>query len=64
MPYTVEVKTNAYTYQEEGYARVMITCGGADSPRPMTVRQKASTGEWFLWDYKGPLSGIKTPANG
>lgn len=62
MPYTVEVKTNAYTYQEEGYARFMITCGGADSPRPMTVRQKASTGEWFLWDYKGLLSGIKTPA--
>lgn len=62
MPYTVEVKTNAYTYQEEGYARFMITCGGADSPRPMTVRQKASTGEWFLWDYKGLLSGIQTPA--
>ena len=62
MPYTVEIKTNAYTYQEEGYARFLITCGGADSPRPMTVRQKASTGEWFLWDYKGLLSGIQTPA--
>ena len=39
-----------------------LRCGGADSPRPMTVRQKASTGEWFLWDYKGLLSGIQTPA--
>ena len=62
MPYTVEIKTNAYTYQEEGYARFLISCGGADSPRPMTVSQKASTGEWFLWDYKGLLSGIQTPA--
>lgn len=60
-PYTVEVQENAYTYQEAGYARFLITCGGADSPRPLTLRQKASTGEWFLWDYKGLLSGIRTP---
>ena len=61
-PYTVNVQTNAYTYQEQGYARFLIACGGADSPRPMTLRQKASTGEWFLWDHKGLLSGIRTPA--
>lgn len=61
-PYTVEVQTNDYTYQQEGYARFLITCGGADSPRPMTLRKKGSTGEWFLWDYKGLLSGIRTPA--
>lgn len=60
-PYTVEVQTNAYTYQEQGYARFMIACGGADSPRPLTLRQKGSTGEWFLWEYKGLLSGIRTP---
>ena len=60
-PYTVEVQENAYTYQEAGYARFLITCGGADNPRPLTLRQKASTGEWFLWDYKGVLSGIRTP---
>ena len=58
-PYTVEVQTNDYTYQQEGYARFLITCGGADSPRPMTLRKKGSTGEWFLWDYKGLLSGIR-----
>lgn len=60
-PYTVEVQTNNYTYQEKGYARFLITCGGADSPRPLTLRQKASTGEWFLWDYKGLSSGIRIP---
>ena len=62
-PYTVEVQTNDYTYQKEGYARFLITCGGADSPRPMTLRKKGSTGEWFLWDYKGLLSGIRIPAS-
>ena len=61
-PYTVVVQTNAYTYQEKDYARFLIVCGGADSPRPLTLRKKASTGEWFLWDYKGLLSGIRIPA--
>ena len=61
--YTVEVQTNDYTYQQEGYARFLITCGGADSPRPITLRKKGSTGEWFLWDYKALLSGIRTPAS-
>ena len=61
MPYTVVVQTNAYTYQEKDYARFMIVCGGADSPRPLTLRKKPSTGEWFLWDYKGLLSGIRIP---
>lgn len=60
-PYTVVVQTNAYTYQEKDYARFMIVCGGADAPRPLTLRKKASTGEWFLWDYKGLLSGIRIP---
>ena len=57
------VITLFFTYQQEGYARFLITCGGADSPRPMTLRKKGSTGEWFLWDYKGLLSGIRIPAS-
>ena len=28
-----------------------------------TVVTMGSTGEWFLWDYKGLLSGIRTPAS-
>ena len=31
-------------------------------PRPIKLRQKPSTGEWFLWEYSSPLSGIRTPA--
>ena len=26
------------------------------------LRQKASTGEWFLWEYSSILSGIRIPA--
>ena len=29
---------------------------------PMKLRQKGSTGEWFLWEYSSVLSGIRIPA--
>jgi len=41
---------------------VFLKTAGADSPRPMKLRQKASTGEWFLWEYSSILSGIRIPA--
>ena len=47
---------------EPGYLRVFLKTAGADSPRPMKLRQKASTGEWFLWEYSSILSGIRVPA--
>lgn len=46
---------------EPGYLRVFLTTSGADSPRPMKLRQKVSTGEWFLWEYSSILSGIRIP---
>lgn len=46
---------------EEGYIRVFLKTAGADSPRPIKLRQKPSTGEWFLWEYSSILSGIRTP---
>lgn len=62
-PYAVEIQTNPYTYQQKGYARFLVASGGTDTPRPITVRQKESTGEWFLWDYKSLLTGIRIPAS-
>ena len=47
---------------EPGYLRVFLRTAGADSPRPVKLRQKASTGEWFLWEYSSLLSGIRIPA--
>lgn len=47
---------------EAGYIRVFLKTAGADAPRPMKLRQKPSTGEWFLWEYSSILSGIRIPA--
>lgn len=47
---------------EPGYLRLFLKTSGADSPRPIKLRQKASTGEWFLWEYSSVLSGIRIPA--
>lgn len=60
-PYTLVVETNPYTYTSPGYANFKLYSGGADSPRDLKLRQKPSTGEWFLWEYGGILSGIRIP---
>ena len=49
--------------QDEGYLKVFIKTTGADSPRPMKLRTKPSTGQWFLWEYSSILSGIRIPAS-
>ena len=61
-PYRVTVETNAYTYATQGYAKFFIRSGGADSSRPIILRQKASTGEWFLWNAKSLLNRIREAA--
>jgi len=60
-PYNVKVESNPYSFQEAHYARLLLTSSGADSPRFITLREKASTGEWFLWAYEGVLSDIRQP---
>ena len=48
-PYTVTVTSDAHSYDEQGYARLYIASGGADSPRPIKLRKKAD-GQWCLWE--------------
>ena len=62
-PYSVTVSDNPNSYMTEGYATLYIRSGGADSPRPITLRKKSSTGEWFLWNHVGLLPGIRVPAS-
>lgn len=64
-PYTIEVQEQAHSRDtiKEGYIKLFITSGGADSPRYITLRTKPSTGEWFLWDYKGMLMSIRVPVS-
>ena len=60
-PYEVAVEENQYSYDTEGYARLWLKSGGADNPREITLRQKKSTGQWFLVSYQGLLAGIRVP---
>ncbi len=58
-PYTVTVSENPYTYQNEGYAKMFLTSGGADSQRFVMLR-KAKDGKWYLWE-QFILVGIRPP---
>jgi len=62
IPCSVTVSETPYSYQNENYAQLWIRSGGADNPRPVTMRLKPSTGEWYLWEYAGLLAGIRVPA--
>ena len=62
-PYVLNVLPDSRPQDiEEGYIQVFLKTAGADSPRPVKLRCKPSTGEWFLWEYSSPLSGIRIPA--
>ncbi len=58
-PYTIKVSENPYSYQEQGYAKMFIQSGGADSPRYVQLRQ-AKDGKWYLWE-QFLLSDIRQP---
>ena len=58
-PYTITVRDDPYSYQNEGYARLQLQSFGADNPRPVTLRRKGD--QWLLWEQM-LLSDIRTPA--
>lgn len=59
-PYTVAVSENPYSFDEENWATLYVTSGGADNPRPIKLRKKPSTGEWFLNEIQC-LADIRLP---
>lgn len=61
MPYTVMVSENPYSFDNENWATLYVTSGGADNPRTIKLRKKPSTGQWFLNDIQC-LSEIRLPA--
>ena len=58
-PFTVRIFTNPYSFQEDGYASLWLTSGGADSPRNFKLR-KGADGKWYLWD-QFVMVGIREP---
>ena len=59
-PYTIIIESNPVSDEEAGYRKLFIPCGGADSPRPVKLRQRGSDGKWFLWEQY-LLAGVRTP---
>jgi len=59
-PYSITVSENPYSYSEENWATLYVQSGGADSPRPVKLRKKPSTGQWFLNEVQC-LADIRVP---
>lgn len=61
-PYRVIVSENTYSRTQfgDGYLTLYVACSSADSPRPLKLRNKPSTGQWFLWEQQ-LLTGIRIP---
>ena len=45
-PFTITIKTNPYSYQEDNYAVMKLKSSGADSERDVKLRRKGN--QWFL----------------
>ena len=58
-PPSIIVSENPYSYQDQGYAKLYLKSGGADSPRAVQLRQ-AKDGKWYLWD-QFLLADIRKP---
>lgn len=58
-PYSIVVSENPYSYQNEGYATLYLTSGGADNPRSVQLRL-AKDGRWYLWEQY-LLADIRKP---
>lgn len=59
-PYTIEVSSNPYSFDNENYATLWLQSAGADSPRAMALRKKPSTGEWFFREIQC-IGDIRVP---
>ena len=60
-PYTVVISDNPYSYANQGFAKLFVHCGGADSPRPIEMRL-AKNGRWYLTGFGSSLLvGIRKP---
>ena len=60
-PYTIRVEsTTTLPTLNRAAVKLFIPCGGADTPRPIKLRQRGSDGKWFLWEQY-LLTGVRIP---
>ena len=59
-PYKVKVSSTPYSFDNENWATLYLHSGGADNPRPVKLRKKPSTGQWFISEIQY-LSDVRPP---
>lgn len=59
MPLKIVVSENPYSYENDGYAKLFVQSGGADSLREIVLRE-AKDGKWYLWE-QFILADIRQP---
>ena len=59
-PYKVKVSSTPYSFETENWAVLYLHSGGSDNPRPVKLRKKPSTGQWFLVEIQY-LGDVRTP---
>ncbi len=59
-PYRITVSETPYSFDNENWATLYVTSGGSDNPRPIKLRKKPSTGQWFLNEIQC-LAEIRVP---
>ena len=60
-PYKIKLIEQSNSRENAGYISLWIPSGGADNPRMIKLRQKASTQEWFLYQNEFLLGDIRIP---
>jgi hypothetical protein len=62
-PWVVTVFPDRLTAHAESELRkVFVVCSGADSPRPVTLKQNTS-GIWKAWEWSSLTVGVKPPGS-
>ena len=59
-PYRITVSETPYSFDNENWATLYVASSGSDNPRPIKLRKKPSTGQWFLNDIQC-LADIRVP---
>ena len=59
-PYKIKVSSTPYSFDNENWAVLYLHSGGADNPRPVKLRKKPSTGQWFVVEIQY-LGDVRTP---
>ena len=58
-PFKLVIKANQYSDDNEGYKKLLVESGGADTARSITLR-KTGSGIWYLWE-QALLADIRKP---